>query len=397
MTSVQILIAIVLLQQGFFGLLWLGAAWLRLARRPALHWGATTLLLAIGMALLVERDTLGEWAGRLLPYVLNVLAFAIARRGVQVFARLRVTDGEHYGVVLLTLGVVSLSAAGVLDPMVVRVVGSSAMAWSLMRGGAEVVRGLYREFGVLAAWTCSTPLWIIAALLALRAASPLWSGHPAGLALTVDTGVNVALMFAFIALGLMLNASLCAMVVLRLVRRLQHLSRHDALTGVLNRRGLEQALALEHGRLRRHGRPFALLAVDVDNFKRINDTHGHAAGDAVLVGLATTLRVGCREIDRVGRTGGEEFCVVLPEADRGAAELAAARLLAAVRDHAFVIPDGTLRVTVSLGVVVAEDRDEPIDLLWRRVDRALYAAKAGGRDRAAVVTTNASAPLPLLA
>ena len=93
MTSVQILIAIVLLQQGFFGLLWLGAAWLRLARRPALHWGATTLLLAIGMALLVERDALGQWTGRLLPYVLNVLAFAIARRGVQIFARLRVTDG----------------------------------------------------------------------------------------------------------------------------------------------------------------------------------------------------------------------------------------------------------------------------------------------------------------
>lgn len=395
MTNVQVLIAIVLLQQGFFGLLWLGAAWLRLARRPALHWSATTLLLAGGMALLIERDALGPWAGRALPYVVNVLAFAIARRGVQWFARLRVTDAEHAGVVALTAAAVAASVAGVVDPAVARVAGTAGMAWSLLRGGAELVRGLRCEFGALAAWTCSVPLWLIAALLALRGASPLWSDHRAGLPLTVDSGVNVALMFAFIALGMMLNAGLCAMVVLRLVRRLQHLSRHDALTGVLNRRGLELALQVEHERLRRYGRPYALVAVDIDSFKRINDTHGHAAGDAVLAGLADTLRGSCREPDRVARTGGEEFCVLLPEADRGAAERAARRLLGEVRARRFDVADGSLRVTVSLGVVVADDRDESLDALWRRVDRALYAAKDGGRDRAVLAADAGSAPRPL--
>lgn len=395
MTSVQILIVTVLLQQGFFGVLWLGAAWLRMAPRAALHWSATTMLLGLSMASLAGYEALDPSIGRFLAYALNVIAFTVARRGVQIFARLRVTDAEHLGVVVLSLSTLALAVSSGLDLAATRVIGTAGMVWSLARGGHEVVRGLGREFGRLSAWTCSIPMWSIAGVLALRVAAGYWDGGVAAPSLRLDSGANIAAMFAFIVLGLMLSASLCAMVVLRLVRRLQHLSRHDALTGLLNRRGLEQALQLEHRRLRRHGRPYALVAVDVDNFKRINDTHGHAAGDAVLVGLAAALRASCRDLDRVGRTGGEEFCVVLPEADRRAAEHAAARLLDAVRDRAFDIPEGRLRVTVSLGVVVAEDRDEPMDLLWRRADRALYAAKAGGRDRAAVMTAEASAPLPL--
>lgn len=392
MTPVQILIATLLLQMGFFSLVWFCLAWLRIARQAAMHWGIVTLLLAASMTLIVERAELDPWVGRLLPNALNLLAFALARRGIQVFARCHPSDLEHALVVLLGAGGAALAVAGVGGGALLVFCANAGMAWSLLRSGADAVRGLAREFGPSAAWACSAPLWAVGVLLALRAVMPLWTADHGSRPLDAAGGFNVLLMFVFIAMGLVLNASLGAMVVLRLVRRLQHLSQHDALTGVLNRRGLEAVLRAEHERLRRHGRAFAMVSVDADHFKRVNDQHGHAAGDAVLVGLAETLRRTSRALDHVGRMGGEEFCVVLPEADVPAAQAAAERLLAAVRGQAFATPGGALHVTVSLGIVVASNPEEDLASLWRRVDAALYAAKEAGRDRAVTDLGRVSAP-----
>jgi len=297
-------------------------------------------------------------------------------------------------VVLLAAGVAALAVAGALPTVWLNFAGSAGMAWSPLRAAGAAVRGLHRKYGAAVAWSCSVPLWILGGLLALRGLTPLWGDGRLSVRLDVPNPFNLGLMFAFVVLGLMLNAGLCSMVVLRLVRRLQHLSQHDALTGVLNRRGLEQALQQEHDRLRRHGRPYALLTVDVDHFKRINDERGHAAGDAVLVGLAATLREGCRALDRVGRTGGEEFALLLPEADLAAAQAAAARLLDAVRASVHGEAGDAPRITVSLGLVLADDPRESLNEVWRRADAALYAAKSGGRDRAVTAPGRGSAAAP---
>lgn len=164
--------------------------------------------------------------------------------------------------------------------------------------------------------------------------------------------------------------------------RLRELATTDPLTGLLNRRDFFERLGLEFRRSRRYGRSLSLLMIDIDDFKRVNDTHGHQVGDEVLVSTAVTLHAGVRESDLVARYGGEEFVVMLPETRREDAVALAGRLREAV--GAMEIPVGAAveRVTVSIGVAgfpadAAEDEDE----LVRLADSALYAAKGSGKDR----------------
>jgi diguanylate cyclase (GGDEF)-like protein len=193
-----------------------------------------------------------------------------------------------------------------------------------------------------------------------------------------------------LVIALLLQVNLTAMVLLRLVRRLQHQSDHDMLTGLLSRRPMEQLLLAESQRQRRFGRSFALLSIDIDHFKKINDGFGHAAGDAVLKRVAQALRAAARDIDSVARMGGEEFCVLLPGADVVGADSVAMRLLETVRGlhHPEI---GGAPVTISIGLAVMEAPAEPMQALQRRLDQALYGAKAAGRDRVEQALPAASA------
>jgi diguanylate cyclase (GGDEF)-like protein len=160
----------------------------------------------------------------------------------------------------------------------------------------------------------------------------------------------------------------------------------DPLTGCLNRRGFDQALAREAARARRAGSELALLALDLDHFKMINDTYGHLAGDEVLRAAGALLNQAARGGDVVARTGGEEFAVLLPDTDAAAAFQFASRLCDVVRGHPFVAASkagAPIRITTSIGVVAGSpDPDDKFSGLFSaRADMALYAAKRSGRDR----------------
>ncbi|WP_051341351.1 GGDEF domain-containing protein [Azospirillum halopraeferens] len=177
--------------------------------------------------------------------------------------------------------------------------------------------------------------------------------------------------------------------------RLHHLSITDPLTGAHNRRYFIDAAEQEIARARRAGRPVALLALDIDHFKRINDTHGHAVGDDALRAFTATCRTGLRAGDVFGRLGGEEFAVFLPDTDAAAACAVAERLRAGTA--ATVVPAGAaeLRFTVSIGVAACAHAEGTVDTLLSRADRALYGAKAAGRNRVAVADAIADArPVP---
>ena len=160
----------------------------------------------------------------------------------------------------------------------------------------------------------------------------------------------------------------------------------DPLTGCLNRRGFDQALAREIARSSRSGSELALLALDLDHFKLINDTHGHLAGDEVLRAAGALLHQACRAGDVVARTGGEEFAVLLPDTDSAGAFQFASRLCDIVRGHPFppAHPGGdAIRITTSIGVVAGapEARGDFAGMFSARSDVALYVAKRSGRDR----------------
>jgi diguanylate cyclase (GGDEF)-like protein len=166
-------------------------------------------------------------------------------------------------------------------------------------------------------------------------------------------------------------------------RELDRLARTDALTGVANRRQFTDVAEQELARARRYGSDTAVAIVDLDHFKRVNDTHGHAVGDAVLRHLGERFRDELREIDLVARVGGEEFAVLLPETDAASALAVAERLRRSLGEASVTLAAGAaLHVTVSIGVAAVSAGGELDDLL-RRADDALYRAKHGGRDRVA--------------
>jgi two-component system, cell cycle response regulator len=162
----------------------------------------------------------------------------------------------------------------------------------------------------------------------------------------------------------------------------RRLASTDALTGLLNRRALLDALERERARSERHKYPFSLLLLDIDHFKLVNDTHGHAAGDAVLAGVARALETVARRSDFVARWGGEEFVVALPQTSEAGARVAAERVRRGIAQGTYAIGGGELlRVTASIGVASAEARWKP-DAVLAAADAAMYSAKANGRNRA---------------
>jgi diguanylate cyclase (GGDEF)-like protein len=164
--------------------------------------------------------------------------------------------------------------------------------------------------------------------------------------------------------------------------RLRYMSQTDALTGLDNRRNLNERIDEMFAHAKRLDEPFSLVMADLDKFKSVNDTYGHQAGDEVLKQLAAILKEEAREIDRVGRYGGEEFMLLLPGALIDDAYTFAERVRNRIERHTFTFPGGTLTRTASFGVAAwPHEKIREADDLVRSSDDALYVAKETGRNR----------------
>jgi diguanylate cyclase (GGDEF)-like protein len=175
----------------------------------------------------------------------------------------------------------------------------------------------------------------------------------------------------------------------RLNENLDRLARVDPLTGCANRRHFQERLEIELERARRYGRDCSLLVIDIDLFKKVNDIHGHAAGDEALRHFVRIVRGQLRNQDELGRMGGEEFTVLLPEAGLAGAVAVAERIRCAIEAAPAQFEDARIPLTASIGVACRKSPAEPADALVQRADKALYAAKSGGRNR--VISTDGAA------
>ena len=164
----------------------------------------------------------------------------------------------------------------------------------------------------------------------------------------------------------------------RLLQKEQELARTDALTGAANSRAMRTEIDQELRRSDRTGKPVSLVYLDVDNFKHVNDTQGHGAGDRLLVAIADTLRKHIRDIDTLGRLGGDEFAILMPETGEEAAQVvvqrAKDRLLDAVRSAGWP-------VTFSFGLLTCYERSCAVDDLIKDADALMYRSKTGGKNR----------------
>ncbi|MFP5220676.1 MAG: diguanylate cyclase [Acidobacteriota bacterium] len=162
--------------------------------------------------------------------------------------------------------------------------------------------------------------------------------------------------------------------------KLRELATRDMLTGLVNRRSFLGLLTREIRRSKRYGHPLCLMALDLDHFKRLNDTWGHLAGDEMLKTFASACQETLRDIDHIGRLGGEEFGIIMPETPPEGARIVGERLLKAIRNLAIRYDGSVVRMTASIGLASLEPEQELKDFLLR-ADQAMYQAKLLGRDR----------------
>ena len=246
----------------------------------------------------------------------------------------------------------------------------------------------------------SLPFMPIIMQTALDSTEHTVEGLDAGADDYITKPINFAILEARVRTQLRLKA--LVEEVQRQKGELERISRTDALTGLDNRRHLEERLEEQFEHAKRLHEHFAVVMCDLDKFKSVNDTYGHQAGDAVLRQCAELLKKEAREIDRVGRYGGEEFMLVLPGAQLDSAVTFAERVRKAVEAHTFSFDGGTLRRTMSLGVASwPHAKLSDCDGLVRAADDALYVAKETGRNRVVrfdsaefIAHTQKSAPAP---
>jgi diguanylate cyclase (GGDEF)-like protein len=159
----------------------------------------------------------------------------------------------------------------------------------------------------------------------------------------------------------------------------------DGLTQIHNKRYLFEVMDRECTRARRHDRPLSVVMFDIDHFKKINDSYGHSVGDEVLRCFGAICRESFRDVDIIGRVGGEEFLAILPGTGAEGACLVAERVRNRLQSQAITAPGGTIQVTLSIGITEAMSRDDTFDKATMRADTALYEAKNAGRNRIGIL------------
>ncbi|OGV63458.1 MAG: diguanylate cyclase [Lentisphaerae bacterium RIFOXYC12_FULL_60_16] len=167
------------------------------------------------------------------------------------------------------------------------------------------------------------------------------------------------------------------------IHQLEHLSLLDPLTGVANRRYLDMTLNARFDQMHRYNWNFAVLFMDIDHFKTVNDTWGHAIGDRVLRLIAQTLRDSSRSFDIVGRWGGEEFVVIADNVENTLLQTIAERYRVLIESSSLPVESGSLRVTISIGASVVQPTDDPSHLI-SRADQCMYRSKREGRNRVTI-------------
>ena len=381
METRHLLLAFVLLTHTLTtGLWWTAGTWMGLSSRAARYWLIATLGNGVGLCLMLIPGSGPAMLRVLTACSLAALGAIWLRQGLQVFLKLPRVETRQLALsmALMVFNILvcvplGWQAAGVA---VSAGVVAATMLWSVR----EAFHPLRQEFNPGTAWTAAVMFGVVALCAMLTGLSqlrPNWSWP--WLQSPLDTRQFV-LTFVSVTLSILTSFVLGYIVVMRLVARLEHLSQHDGLTGLLNRRAIEALLDREAQRLERFNQPFSILLIDIDHFKRVNDRLGHPAGDQVLIEVARRLQVEAREVDHVARYGGEEFCVLLPHTEHEGALQAAERLREGVCERPITWGNATVPVTISMGLVCANDPRESLQSLLRRADAALYQAKDGGRN-----------------
>lgn len=336
----------------------------------------------VGWSLLLLRGIVPDWLSILVGNTLLIIGLVLIFRAICDFLetpankRISVLTVALFVFVSIALHVSSTTTTGLA-------------AWiSLVAGGLGLAcaRVLMRNVSwhtAPARWTTGLWLGVGSSVMLLRAIAVFFSPSTSSYNLYTQSAIQI-IAFVVVYSG-MLGSSFGfnLMVQERAIHRLQQIARLDELTGMYNRRYLFDKVRHELNRMqRRNSENLILMMLDVDHFKEVNDQYGHAAGDDLLKCVAAQLAEILRAPDVLGRYGGEEFCVLLPDTNMAMGLQVAERLRIAANNAKIAVADQTVQRTISIGVAYACPTYLPdLSELFRTADRALYQAKKEGRNR----------------
>jgi diguanylate cyclase (GGDEF)-like protein len=272
-----------------------------------------------------------------------------------------VRAGETTALLLAVLAGGLVMFGGFLPPFPLTFLSLPLLLWPAFR------------FGPREAVSVAALLGMIAVAGTLRGVGSFAGGSPNHSLLLLQSFMGVSTLTALAVAGEVAERK-------RLEARLSHLADYDSLTDVLSRRRFQEQLEQQLADTRRYGTPAALLFVDMDDFKSVNDRFGHAAGDKVLAGVAALLRGRLRDSDSLGRIGGDEFVVLLPHTDREQAEAVAGQLLKAIATQPTVLGEKEIRSAASIGIALLSDHGQTLEEVLAHADDAMFAAKAAGHN-----------------
>lgn len=341
------------------------------------EWAAAPVILFLATLLFGARGAIPDFFSIVIGNLFLLSGLALLYFGSQRFLGFKPSVGLWTGVIILALA--PLFWFSLVEPHYGARIGitSSLLATMSFAHAWVILRHAPRTFSTY--FTASALLSLaLAQTLRFRSAFGL-SAHTVSLDNFLPEQTAYITVYTLAMLTTTIGTVLMATD--RLRGELEHLATHDSLTGAFNRRALIEACELELSRCRRSRGSMALLMIDLDHFKTINDTHGHPVGDRVLIDFVARVKSLLRQPDRLGRFGGEEFVALLPETALDEARVVAERLRATIESSAGELPP----CTVSIGITVSRPDDAGLDEIISRADAALYQAKRAGRNRVELV------------
>jgi diguanylate cyclase (GGDEF)-like protein len=384
MSASDVAFAMTAAMQAVLAVVWLlGARVAGVQRTAALYWAAFALASAISFVLLIlarQGSTPLQIEGmRACGNVIGVVAFIALQRGVARFVDQ--PTSARWDLLAIAI-VVGASAIGLMpDGGRLRVgIFSATVGWIFLAMARSLHAHARDRLHLRRPWLLAAPCLCAAAAAWYRALTAVLSSVQLSNEAAASIGLDVRAALVFMVVALAVHATLVSLVVGRLLAELRHKARHDPLTGLLNRRAMEEAIGTQMQRGRRTGETHSLLMLDVDHFKSINDRLGHSVGDLVLQNVATILQAHVRKIDHVARVGGEEFLVLMPGASLDTARPAAERLREQLAAGLPQLQEANVSLSASIGIAEWADHTEDMSRLLVRADAALYRAKAQGRN-----------------
>lgn len=344
--------------------------------RSVRDWGVATVVMSLGLALVAVRNNTEAMVGVLIASTLLVYGMVLMYRSLLVYRHESTRDMPGLILVGITIFTVLLWRVDIvsLGTRTAVVSGSVGIimwrcAWLMGIRALPSARCSQRFTGaVYAIYALLQTVRVIAVVLG--SSEDVLAG---GL-------LDILYMQGITALWVLVTLGVIWMVVERQQEDLLQMAMNDPLTGALNRNAMLSSFEHERSRCGRNQGNFAVVMFDIDHFKRFNDTYGHLTGDAVLQGLVVTLREVVRQHDSVGRFGGEEFMVIMPDIAGEVATQVAERARQAIQERGFVVKGQRVELTVSAGVAVFPDNGQDWDELVSAADSALYNAKGSGRN-----------------